>query len=147
MTTDELDPLIHVPTRLRIVAALAAQPDGDPLSFARLQDMIGLSPGNLITHLRKLEEAGYVASEKTKDGTATKTTVTLTGRGRAALSAHTQALRNLLGGLDGNRRAADAGAGPPPGAHAITTPRPAAPTTAPGTHRTTRHRRQASSTS
>ena len=29
MTTDELDPLIHVPTRLKIVATLAALPDGD----------------------------------------------------------------------------------------------------------------------
>ena len=99
MTTDELDPLIHVPTRLKIVATLAALPDGDTLSFTRLQDMIGLTPGNLIIHLRKLEEAGYLASEKTKNGTASKTTVTLTDRGRKALGAYTQALRDLLGGL------------------------------------------------
>jgi hypothetical protein len=51
-TTGELDPLIHVPTRLRIVATLAALPDGDALSFTRLQDMIGLTPGNLIIHLQ-----------------------------------------------------------------------------------------------
>jgi hypothetical protein len=56
MTADTLDPLIHVPARLQIVATLAALPDGDALSFTRLQDMIGLTPGNLITHLRKLEE-------------------------------------------------------------------------------------------
>ena len=100
MTTEELDPLIHVPTRLRIVATLAALPDGDALSFTRLQDMIGLTPGNLIIHLRKLEEAGYLSSEKTKNGTAPKTTtVSLTSQGRAALDAYTQALRDLLGGL------------------------------------------------
>ena len=64
MTTDELDPLIHVPTRLKIVATLAALPDGDTLSFTRLQDMIGLTPGNLIIHLRKLEDADYISSEK-----------------------------------------------------------------------------------
>ncbi|HUN30815.1 MAG TPA: transcriptional regulator [Trebonia sp.] len=104
MTDDELDPLIHVPTRLKIVATLAALPDGDALSFTRLQDIIGLTPGNLIIHLRKLEEASYVASEKTKNGTAPKTTVTLTSTGRAALGAYTQALRNLLGGLNGNGR-------------------------------------------
>ena len=40
------------------MAALATLPDGDRLSFKRLQDMIELTPGNLITHLRKLEEAG-----------------------------------------------------------------------------------------
>jgi DNA-binding MarR family transcriptional regulator len=99
MTSEDLDPLIHVPARLRIVAALAARPYGDPLSFSRLQGMTGLTPGNLITHLRKLEEAGYVASEKTKTGGAPKTTVALTGSGRAALGAHTEALRDLLGGL------------------------------------------------
>jgi DNA-binding MarR family transcriptional regulator len=100
VTTEELDPLIHVPTRLRIVATLAALPDGDALSFTRLQDMIGLTPGNLIIHLRKLEEAGYLSSEKTKNGTAPKTTtVSLTSQGRAALDAYTQALRDLLGGL------------------------------------------------
>jgi len=99
MTTDDLDPLIHVPTRLKIVATLAALPDGDTLSFTRLQDMIGLTPGNLIIHLRKLEEAGYLSTEKTKNGTAPKTTVALTSQGRAALSSYTKALRNLLSGL------------------------------------------------
>ena len=61
--------------------------------------MIGLTPGNLLIHLRKLEEAGYLASEKTKNGTAPKTTVALTYQGRAALDAYTRALRDLLGGL------------------------------------------------
>jgi DNA-binding MarR family transcriptional regulator len=98
MTTDELDPLIHVPARLRIVATLAALPDGDELSFTRLQDMIGLTPGNLITHLRKLEDAGYLSSEKTTSGPVSKTMVALTDRGRAALDSYTGALRELLGG-------------------------------------------------
>jgi DNA-binding MarR family transcriptional regulator len=100
VTTEELDPLIHVPTRLRIVATLAALPNGDALSFTRLQDMIGLTPGNLIIHLRKLEEAGYLSSEKTRNGSAPKTTtVSLTSQGRTALDAYTKALRDLLGGL------------------------------------------------
>ena len=54
--TGELDPLIHVPTRLKIVATLAALPDGDALSFTRLQDMLNLTPGNLIIQLRKLQK-------------------------------------------------------------------------------------------
>jgi DNA-binding MarR family transcriptional regulator len=99
MTSEELDPMIHVPARLKIVATLAALPDGDALSFTRLQDMIGLTPGNLIVHLRKLEDAGYLSSEKTRNGAAPKTTVALTGRGRDALDAYTRALRELLGGL------------------------------------------------
>jgi DNA-binding transcriptional ArsR family regulator len=99
MNDDALDPLIHVPTRLRIVATLAALPDGDTLSFTRLQDMIGLTPGNLLIHLRKLEEADYISSEKTRNGTVTVTTVALTGHGRKALDDYTRTLRELLGGL------------------------------------------------
>ena len=53
----------------------------------------------LITHLRKLEEARYLTSEKVWDGNGLATNVTLTTRGRAALDAYTEALRNLLGGL------------------------------------------------
>ena len=67
--------------------------------FTRLQDMIGLTPSNLIIHLRKLEDAGYLSSEKSGNGAASKTTVALTGRGRAALSAYSRALRDLLGEL------------------------------------------------
>ena len=99
MNDDGLDPLIHVPTRLKIVATLAALPDGDSLSFTRLQDMLELTPGNLIVQLRKLEDAGYLSSEKTRNGSAQKTTVALTSKGRDALGTYTQALRNLLGGL------------------------------------------------
>ena len=102
MNDDGLDPLIHVPTRLKIVATLAALPDGDGLSFTRLQDMLELTPGNLIIQLRKLEEAGYLCSEKTRNGTVSVTTIALTGHGRKALSTYTQTLRGLLGGLDGD---------------------------------------------
>ena len=97
--TDALDPLIHAPARLRIVATLAALPDGDALSFTRLQEMIGLTPGNLITHLRKLEDAGYLITDKTGNGPASRTAVALTHRGRAALDSYTESLRGLLNGL------------------------------------------------
>jgi DNA-binding MarR family transcriptional regulator len=99
VSAEELDPLIHVPARLRIVATLAALPDGDALSFTRLQDMIGLTPGNLIKHLRKLEDAGYVDTEKTGNGAASRTSVALTGAGRAALETYAAASRDLLAGL------------------------------------------------
>src|SRR5215475_7713571 len=98
MSDDELDPLIHVPARLRIVVTLAALPDGDALSFTRLQDMLGLTPGNLITHLRKLEDAGYVRSEKTGSGTSALTSVALTRPGREALDRYTTVLRQLIDG-------------------------------------------------
>ncbi len=99
MTTEVLDPVIHAPARLRIVATLAALPDGDTLSFTRLQEMLDLTPGNLITHLRKLEDAGYLNSETTGNGRAARTSIALTGQGRAALDNYTDALRGLLNGL------------------------------------------------
>lgn len=98
-TAEELDPLIHAAARLRIVATLAALPDGDTLSFTRLQDMIGLTPGNLITHLRKLEDADYVDTEKTGNGPASRTSVALTRRGRTAFDTYAATLRDLLGEL------------------------------------------------
>jgi DNA-binding MarR family transcriptional regulator len=99
MTTEALDPVIHAPARLRIVTTLAALPDGDTLSFTRLQDMLDLTPGNLITHLRKLEDAGYLNSETTGNGRAARTSIALTGQGRAALDNYTETLRGLLNGL------------------------------------------------
>ena len=99
MPDDALDPLIHVPTRLKIVATLAALPEGDALSFTRLQDMLGLTPGNLIIHLRKLEDADYISNTKASNGSVSITTLALTGRGRAALADYRQALRDLLGEL------------------------------------------------
>jgi hypothetical protein len=93
-----LDPLIHVPARPQIVATPAALPDGDALSFTRLQEMIGLTPGNLITHPRKLEDANYLTGEKTGNWPASRTSVALTHRGRAALDTYTKTLRGLLTG-------------------------------------------------
>ena len=91
--------MIHVPARLQIMATLAALPSGDQLSFTRLQDMIGLTPGNLITHLRRLEDAGYLTTEKTGSGPASRTSVALSSQGRAALDLYTATLRQLLNGL------------------------------------------------
>ena len=99
MGTEQLDPLIHAPARLRIVATLAALPDGDTLSFSRLQDMLELTPGNLITHLRRLDDAGYIDTEKTGSGSTSLTTATLTHKGRTALDTYTAALRALIAGL------------------------------------------------
>ena len=89
----DLDPVIHVPVRLRIMASLEHLPRDDDLSFSRLQSLLDLTAGNLITHLRKLEEAGYVTT--TKQGRAT--TARLTDRGRVAFDDYRRTLRELLG--------------------------------------------------
>ena len=94
MRTGALDPLIHDPERLRIVATLAALPDGDTLTVTRLQDMIGLASGSPIIRLRELDHAGYVGTEMT-GGDRAQATVALTGQGRAALDHYTATLRHL----------------------------------------------------
>jgi DNA-binding MarR family transcriptional regulator len=104
MNEDGLDPLIHAPARLRLMVTLSALPDGDTLSFTRLQELIGLTPGNLITHLRKLEDAGYVHTAKTVHGGSPMTAVSLTPDGRAALDRYSAALRELLNAADAAAR-------------------------------------------
>ena len=49
--------------------------------------MLELTPGNLITHLRRLADAGYLNSETTGNGRASRTSIALTRQGRAALDA------------------------------------------------------------
>lgn len=90
----DLDPVIHVPVRLRLMVILTELPAGDTMSFARLQGLLELTPGNLITHLRKLEEAGYVETVKT----GRVTTAHVTDGGRAAFTAYRRNLAALLGG-------------------------------------------------
>jgi DNA-binding MarR family transcriptional regulator len=98
VTASGLDPLIHLPARLRIAATLAALPVGDMLSLTRLQDMTELTPDSLITHLHGLGDAGYVRTEKPRSGAVT--IVALTYAGRAALDRYAAALRSLSAGED-----------------------------------------------
>jgi DNA-binding MarR family transcriptional regulator len=78
------------------MVTLATLREGDDLSFTGLQDLIGLTPGNLITHLRKLEDAGYVTTHKNGSGVTARTSVSLTHSGRDALERYTSVLQQLL---------------------------------------------------
>ena len=94
---DELDPVIHAAARLRITATLGTLPPGDQMAFPRLQELLDMTAGNLSTHLRKLEDAGYVDVVKTHQGRTPITYLALTTRGRRAFEDYTEALRTLLG--------------------------------------------------
>ena len=107
MTADAVDPVIHDPARLRIAATLAELPEGDALWLDRLQRMLKLSPGSLMTHLREMEDAGYLARATTGNGGA-RTTVVLTRQGREALDRYTTMLGRLLAGPDRRHRIAPA---------------------------------------
>jgi DNA-binding MarR family transcriptional regulator len=93
-----LDPVIHAPARLRVVATLAALGGGDEMSFPALQKLLDMTAGNLSTHLRKLEDAGYVRVTKTHEGRTPATYLALTARGRSAFEDYTTALTALLRG-------------------------------------------------
>jgi DNA-binding MarR family transcriptional regulator len=98
MPDPDLDPVIHAPARLRVVATLAALADGDELAFPRLQKLLDMTAGNLSTHLRRLEEAGYVAVSKTYQGRTPATYLRLTARGRRAFEDYNETLMDLLKG-------------------------------------------------
>ena len=92
----QLDPVIHAQARLRVTVALASLSAGDQITFPRLQQLLEMSAGNLSTHLRKLEDAGYVQITKTFQRRTPVTYVELTRAGRRALEDYTAALRRLL---------------------------------------------------
>ena len=89
-----LDETIHAQARLSIVAFLAGL---ESASFTSLRDALGMTDGNLSTHLKKLEEAGYVATDKKFVDRKPLTTMTLTDTGRRAFSDYLAALEKLLG--------------------------------------------------
>ncbi len=91
-----LDPVLHAEARRRVVAALSALRPGAQISFPRLQDMLGMTAGNLSTHNRKLEDAGYIEVTKTIEGRSPVTYLELTDAGRAAFRAYRKALADLL---------------------------------------------------
>ena len=98
MPLPDLDPVIHAPARLAMVALLEALPEGRELAFSQLQELLTMSPGNLSTHLRKLEEAGYVAVAKAFRDRTPVTTVSLTAAGRRAHRHYVGAIQTLLDG-------------------------------------------------
>lgn len=93
----ELDPVIHAQVRLRVVAALSTLDAGDRLAFPRLQELLDATAGNLSTHVRKLEDAGYVRIDKTFRGRTPVTWLALTALGRRAFEDYQHALRAYLG--------------------------------------------------
>lgn len=96
---DSLDPVIHAPARLRIMTTLdELLLDDDTLTFPRLRELLGMTAGNLTTHLAKLESAGYVATEKTFEGRKPVTKILLTLEGRSAFRTYRATLLKLIGG-------------------------------------------------
>lgn len=87
-----LDPLIHQPTRLLILATLYPVQSAD---FLYLRHETELTKGNLSAHMAKLEQAGYVEVEKTYRAKTPLTIYQLTENGRQAFDCYREQLRTL----------------------------------------------------
>ena len=94
----DLDPVIHQPARLRIMASLAALRETEAAEFTFLRELLGLTDGNLGAHVRKLEEEGYLRVEKTFVQRKPRTFIALSDKGRKAFKGHVTALESILGG-------------------------------------------------
>ncbi|NRA28899.1 MAG: transcriptional regulator [Parvularculaceae bacterium] len=92
----KLDDAIHGRLRLGIMAYLS---QANPATFNELKETTGATGGNLSTHLRKLEDVGYITQTKSFEGRKPLTTITLTDEGRAAFEDYLAALKPLLGDL------------------------------------------------
>jgi DNA-binding MarR family transcriptional regulator len=92
----EIDPLIHAPARLRLMTQLYVVEAADA-TF--LVNETGLTWGNLATHLRKLEDHGYLTIDKEFRNRKPRTVVSLTPQGRAAFRRYRAAIQDALAAL------------------------------------------------
>jgi DNA-binding MarR family transcriptional regulator len=88
-----LDDVIHGRMRLGIMAYLA---NAEVADFNELKAALEATQGNLSIHLRKLEEAGYIAIEKSFLGRKPLTRARLTEAGRKAFAEYLDAISHLL---------------------------------------------------
>jgi DNA-binding HxlR family transcriptional regulator len=90
---ESLDEVIHQKVRLGILSMLLALGEAD---FKLLKESLGLSDGNLSTHLSLLEERGYVAIQKEFRGRKPHTSARPTPAGRAAFQRYLAALEQII---------------------------------------------------
>ena len=88
-----IDDVIHGRLRLGIMAYLST---ASPAIFGELKEKVGATDGNLSTHLRKLEDAGYVEQEKRFVGRRPQTRVFITDKGRRAWLAWIAQMQGLM---------------------------------------------------
>lgn len=88
-----IDEVIHGRVRLGIMTLLVAR---GGIEFKALREELMLTDGNLSTHLRKLEDAGYIVQDKVFASRKPLTSIVLTESGREAFLQYLDAMRALL---------------------------------------------------
>lgn len=89
----QLDRVIHEKGRLAIMSLLAASPEA---SFTEMRSALQMTDGNLIAHLRTLQEAGYVSVTKSFQGGRPLTTYALTRGGQKAFAEYIDLLEKIV---------------------------------------------------
>jgi DNA-binding MarR family transcriptional regulator len=89
----QLDRVIHEKGRLAIMSMLAASAE---LSFTELRDALNMTDGNLTTHIRTLQEAGYVSVTKSFQNRRPLTTCSMTSAGKRAFTSYINLLENII---------------------------------------------------
>lgn len=89
-----IDEVIHGRLRLGIMVYLA---DAEAADFTELKTALEATQGNLSVHLKKLEEAGYVAIAKSFVNNRPLTRVSITPEGLRAFAAYVEAIGALIG--------------------------------------------------
>lgn len=90
----KIDDVIHGRLRLGIMAYLA---DAEVASFNELKAALETTQGNLSIQLRKLEDAGYIAIDKSFLDRKPLTRARITPEGRAAFAAYLEQIGRLIG--------------------------------------------------
>ena len=91
---DGLDGVLHEKSRLGILTALVARPDG--VAFTELARLCSLTDGNLSRHLTKLAEAGLIEIRKGYDHRRPLTTCRITAVGRRRFREYLAELEHVL---------------------------------------------------
>jgi DNA-binding MarR family transcriptional regulator len=89
----QIDRVIHEKGRLAIMSMLAASPE---LSFTDLRDTLSMTDGNITTHIRTLQEAGYISVTKSFQNNRPLTTCALTAAGRKAFTQYINLLERIV---------------------------------------------------
>ena len=89
----KLDRVIHEKGRLAIMSMLAASTE---LSFTEMRDALGMTDGNLTTHIRALQQEGYVSVAKSYQNRRRLTTCSLTPAGRKAFTEYIDLLEKIV---------------------------------------------------
>ena len=89
----QLDRVIHEKGRLAIMSMLAASPE---LSFTEMRDTLKMTDGNLTTHIRTLQEAGYISVTKSFRDNRPLTTCALTAAGKKAFTNYINLLESII---------------------------------------------------